>query len=166
MIAASAGWASDLPLKAPAAVVEPLAASWTLNTTSELKYYTWRDSLTIPGTGTKGSELYTPVSAQMNGTVGNVLSIELVGRGGWVNINQRADDFSAGLNTVTDTNLSANFTHTSGSTAFSPLPASRRMCRPGGRAETPNWTPIWSRSPPLAWVSISEVRSALTCCFP
>ncbi|MFL6812758.1 MAG: hypothetical protein ACJ8EK_01815 [Bradyrhizobium sp.] len=55
MMAASTGWASDLPLKAPAAVIDPLTASWTLNTTSELKYYTWRDSLTIPGTGTKGS---------------------------------------------------------------------------------------------------------------
>ena len=132
MIAASAGWASDLPLKAPAAVVEPLAASWTLNTTSELKYYTWRDSLTIPGTGTKGSELYTPVSAQMNGTVGNVLSIELVGRGGWVNINQRADDFSAGLNTVTDTNLSANFTYI-GLNGFQPF-AGLQTSLPTGRS--------------------------------
>ena len=96
IIAASAGSASEFPLKAPAAVVDPLTASWTLNSTSDLKYYTWRDSLTIPGTGTKGSELYTPVSLQMNGTVGNVLSVDVVGRGGWVNINSGRTIFRPG----------------------------------------------------------------------
>ena len=133
IVAASNASASDLPLKAPRAVIDPQAVTWTLNTTSDVKYYSWRDSVTIPGTGTKGSELYTPLSLQLNGTVGNV-AVDIVGRGGWVSINQRADDFSARLNTVTDSNLSATFTYI-GLKALQPF-AGLQTNLPTGRSST------------------------------
>jgi hypothetical protein len=109
----SSASAADMATKAaPMAPVDPLTASWSFNATTELKYYSWHDSVTTPGTGSNGSELYTPLTLQMNGKVGNVLSIDLVGKGGWVNLNQRSDDLSGSVSTVTDTSLSGTFTYT------------------------------------------------------
>lgn len=105
--------AADMATKAvPAAVTDAQGVVWSFNATNELKYYSWHDSIITPGTGSNGSELYTPLTLQMNGKVGNVLSIDLVGKGGWVNLNTRSDDLSGSVSTVTDTNLSATFTYT------------------------------------------------------
>jgi outer membrane lipase/esterase len=101
-------------------------APWISTASSEVRVFSWHDTLTAIGapasSGSRGSEVYVPYALQMNGKIAENLDVEIVGRGGWVNATNHTAALEGTIGTPLDTTLSTTFTY-SGLGSFQPFAA-------------------------------------------
>jgi outer membrane lipase/esterase len=101
-------------------------APWISTASSEVRVFSWHDTLTAigapAGSGSRGSEVYVPYALQMNGKVAENLDVEIVGRGGWVNATNHTAALEGTIGTPLDTTLSGTVTY-NGFGSFQPFAA-------------------------------------------
>lgn len=103
-------------------------SSWTTTFASDVRYYSWEANRGFPnsvrsaqGSGS-GWEVYTPLAMQVVGQTSDNVKVELLARGGWVSARQTTAGLSGGVDTATDTQLTANMTYL-GINGFQPFAA-------------------------------------------
>jgi hypothetical protein len=105
-----------MPLASPFPVLTAPWAPWTVTSSTEVRVYSWRNTLTASGapagSGAKGSEIYVPYGLQVNGKLADDLELEVAGRSGWLKAKQSTIGLSGEVSTLTDTTVSATITYT------------------------------------------------------
>src|SRR5215470_14950018 len=79
---------------------------WSATFAEEVRLFSWRSNV-VPGfpvlNGGRGSELYIPYALQLTGKPTDNVSVDIVGRGGWVRASQMTPGLSGSVATTTDT---------------------------------------------------------------
>jgi hypothetical protein len=87
---------------------------WSATFAEEVRLFTWRSNA-VPGfpvhNGGRGTELYIPYALQLTGKPTDKVSVDIVGRGGWVRASQGTPGLSGSVAATTDTVFSATATY-------------------------------------------------------
>jgi hypothetical protein len=110
-IQVSAAWGGDVSANTgqPAGAFE---RRWSATFSDEVRVYSWRNNFAAPAGGAgKGFELYIPYALQLTGKPSDDISVDIVGRGGWVKASQSTPGPTGEVATTTDTVASATITY-------------------------------------------------------
>jgi hypothetical protein len=91
---------------APANAAQVIASRWTTEVNSDVRYYSWSNSL-----GGKGAQLYAPVATQFTGRPNDDWKLEFLVRSGAIWSRQSTPTFSTEASSLTDTTVSSTATY-------------------------------------------------------
>jgi hypothetical protein len=90
-------------------------APWSITLASEARYFSWKGTRGSPaGISAErgsGAQLYIPYALQLIGMPHDLVKVELLGRGGWVQARQSTGGLTGDVSTVTDTVVSGTATY-------------------------------------------------------